>query len=167
MRLRLFPFFILFCHSLIAQKTKTQTGAQPASSQTPGKIQLVPIIDTTHSLTEISIKSFGAVGDGRHDDITAFEAARDYVITHPAILVVPAGSYFISRPLLLQYIVNGVNKFFTIHLKGTLPNKSASATYLSNIICGYKSGYGIGIQYGRGIVIENITITGQYMLPYR
>jgi hypothetical protein len=163
-KLKLFLLIVLFCHSSIAQKTKNQ----PASSQPVGKAQLTPIIDTSsHSLSEISVKAFGAVGDGRHDDIVAFETARDYVITHPAILVVPIGNYFISRPLLLQYVVNGVNKYFTIHLRGILPNKSASATFLSNIICGYKSGYGIGMQFGRGIVIENITITGQYMLPYR
>ena len=107
------------------------------------------------------------MGDGRHDDIVAFETARDYVITHPAILVVPVGSYLISRPLLLQYVVNGVNKYFTIHMRVIVPNKSASATFLSNIICTYKSGFRNGMQFGRGIVIENITITGQYMLPYR
>jgi len=143
-KLKLFLFLVLFCHSSIAQKTKNQ----PASSQPVGKAQLIPIIDTSsHSLSEISVKAFGAVGDGRHDDIVAFETARDYVITHPAILVVPIGNYFISRPLLLQYVVNGVNKYFTIHLRGILPNKSASATFLSNIICGYKSGYGIDYRY--------------------
>src|SRR5579863_1481568 len=165
--IQIFPFFVLFCISVAAQKSKNQPGVPPASSQTVGKQQLVPILDTNTRLSQISVKSFGAVGDGRHDDIAAFEAARDYVIGLPAVLVIPAGTYLISRPLLLQYIVNGVNKYFTIHMKGTLPNKSASASYLSNIICGYKSGYGIGIQFGRGIVIENITITGQYMLPYR
>src|ERR1700751_460575 len=119
--IKLSVFLVLFCTSVMAQKTKNQTGATPVSSQTGGKQQLVPILDTGAHLSEISVKSFGAVGDGRHDDIAAFEAARDYVITHPAILVVPAGSYLISRPVLLQYVVNGVNKYFTIHMKGTLP----------------------------------------------
>lgn len=119
-------------------------------------------VDTVKHLT---VLDFGAVGDGRHDDIIAFELARDYVITHPNILEVPVGNYYISRPLLLQYLVNGVNKYFTIHMRGVLPNKSASSTFLSNIICGFKSGYGIGMQFGRGIKLENLTITGQYTLP--
>ena len=56
--IKLFLFLVLFCHSVIAQKTKNQ----PASTQTTGK--LTPIIDTSNkSLSEISVKAFGAVGD--------------------------------------------------------------------------------------------------------
>jgi Pectate lyase superfamily protein len=113
----------------------------------------------------ISVKDFGAVGDGKHDDIEALEHARDYVIQHPAVLIMPIGSYFISRPFILQNMVNGQNQFFTVHLKGIFPSKSASLEYLSRIICGYKSGFGIGIQLGRGIIIENITLLGMYTFP--
>ena len=113
----------------------------------------------------VSVKDFGAVGDGKHDDIDALEHARDFVINHPAVLVMPIGSYFISRPFLLQNIVKGQNQFFTIHLKGVFSSKSASIEYLTRIICGYKSGFGIGIQLGRGITIENITVLGTYTFP--
>jgi hypothetical protein len=117
-------------------------------------------------VNSISVKDFGAVGNGSHDDIGAFELARDYVIQHPATLIIPIGNYFISRPLMLQSIVKGQYQYFTIHMSGIMPNKSASEQYLSKITCGFKSGFGIGMQLGRGIVIENITIVGQYTVPY-
>jgi hypothetical protein len=113
----------------------------------------------------VSLKDFGAAGDGKHDDIEALEHARDWLIHHPGVLTIPVGDYFISRPFVLQNLVNGQYRFFTIHLKGLLPNKSASLEYLSRLICGYKSGFGIGIQLGRGITIENITILGMYTFP--
>jgi hypothetical protein len=113
----------------------------------------------------ISVKDFGVVGDGKHDDIEGLERARDWVIHHPAVLTLPVGDFLISRPFVLQNIVDGQYRFFTVHLKGLLPNKSASIEYLSRIICGYKSGFGIGIQLGRGITIENITVLGMYTFP--
>src|SRR5580765_3863500 len=39
----------------------------------------------------LSLKDFGAAGDGKHDDIEALEHARDWVIRHPAILTIPIG----------------------------------------------------------------------------
>ena len=79
--------------SIILSLSNSTKNKKPARFiETAGK--LIPIIDTSKkSLSEISVKAFGAVGDGRHDDIVAFETARDYVIIHPAILVVPSGLY--------------------------------------------------------------------------
>jgi hypothetical protein len=118
------------------------------------------------SVSSVSVKDFGAIGNGSHDDITAFELARDYVIEHPAVLIIPIGNYFISRPFMLQSVKNRQYQYFTIHLSGMMPNKSAGDQYLSKITCGFRSGFGIGMQLGRGIVIENITIVGQYMVPH-
>ena len=106
----------------------------------------------------LSITDFGAVGNGRYDNADAIMTACNYVIAHPQPLIVPIGNFYTSRPILLQ----NHGQFFTIHLSGVLPNKSASNEYLSRITYGGKSGYAFGIQLGRGIVIENLTITGQY-----
>lgn len=115
-------------------------------------------IDTVKHL---SFTDFGAAGDGRHDDVDAITAACNYVIAHPQPLTVPFGNFYISHSILLQN--NGA--YFTIHLAGLLSNKSSSDQYLSKIIYGSKSGYAFGIQFGRSVVIENVTIIGQYTFP--
>jgi hypothetical protein len=115
-------------------------------------------IDTVKHL---SFADFGAAGDGNHDDADAITAACNYVISHPQELIAPIGSFYISHPILLQN--NG--RYFTIHISGLLSNKSSSNEYLSKIIYGGKSGYAFGIQFGRSVVIENLTIIGQYTFP--
>lgn len=117
-------------------------------------------IDTVKHL---SFADFGAAGDGNHDDADAITNACAYVIAHPQTLIAPIGSFYISHPILLQN--NG--RYFTIHISGLLSNKSSSNEYLSKIIYGVRSGYAFGIQFGRSVVIENLTITGQYTFPNR
>lgn len=112
--------------------------------------------------TFVSFKDFGAAGDGRHDDADAIQAAVDYVIKHPQPLIVEIGNFYISHPIHLQN--NG--RYFTIHIAGILPNKSSSDEYLSKITYGGRSGYAFGIQFGRSVEIENITVLGQYTFPY-
>lgn len=145
---------------------------------TPQPIPVPPVtkVDTIHitirdtqtitffvldTVKHLSFTDFGAVGDGVHDDADAISAACSYVIAHPQPLIVPVGNFYISHSILLQN--NG--RYFTIHLVGLLPNKSSSNEYLSKIIYGGKSGYAIGIQLGRSILIENISIVGQYVFP--
>jgi hypothetical protein len=114
---------------------------------------------------DVNVMEFGAKCDGITDDIIADSTACAYCIAHPffcSTVVFPVGHSRISRPLLLQN--NG--HYFTIHLKGMLPAKEASDQYLSGLFCDYKSGYGIGIQLGRGVIIENLAITGRYTKPY-
>jgi Pectate lyase superfamily protein len=169
-----FFYFFSACLSVAAAKIPTINILSVKLSYDTGRKTLIDTIISLVRIREkvrdpdknfVSVKDFGAIGDGKHDDIDALEHARDFVIHHPAVLVMPIGDYFISRPLLLQNIVNGQRQFFTVHLKGVFSNKSASIEYLSRIICGYKSGFGIGIQLGRGITIENITILGVYTFP--
>lgn len=113
------------------------------------------------TVKHLSFSDFGAAGDGNHDDADAITFACNYVIAHPQTLIAPIGNFYISHPILLQN--NG--RFFTIHIAGMLSNKSSSNEYLSKITYGGKSGYAFGIQLGRSVVIENITIIGQYTFP--
>ena len=169
--LKLLFLFILLSISGFSQSSKTNNKTQDqksSKSDTIRKISLDRLFDNidlkerrdNSNLSGISIKDFGAVGDGVHDDYKAIQTACDYAIKHPAIVIIPVGNYLISHPIVLQNVVNGQYQFFTIHIRGLLPNKSASNEYTSRITCGFKSGFGIGIQMGRGITIENITITG-------
>jgi hypothetical protein len=113
----------------------------------------------------VSIRDFGAKCDGATDDYAADSAACAYCIAHPAIcstVSFPVGRSRITKPLMLQN--NG--RFFTIRLSGALPAKSAPDNYVSGLYCDFKEGPGIGIQLGRGIIIENLSIIGKYMFPY-
>lgn len=124
---------------------------------------IIRIIDTSGS--SIDPRSFGAKGDGIADDYLPLLAACNACILYPRNCTrvrIPAGYNFrITQSLLLQN--NG--QFFTITLGGDCSNKSASNQYLSKITFDAKTGYAIGIQLGRSIRIENITITGQYLFP--
>jgi hypothetical protein len=113
--------------------------------------------------TQLSISDFGAVGNGRYDNADAIKNAVEYVISHPQKLIVPVGNFYTSHSIIARNPVAG--RFFTLHLEGMLSNKSASNEYLSRITYGPKTGFAFGIQLGRSIVIENITILGQYTFP--
>lgn len=126
--------------------------------------------DTTHipNIPIVSVKDFGAVGNGFVDDYRAIQNACNFCIAYPASCTAvrfPVGHYFISRPIILQDTAYGKWQFFTIRLVGDAPAKSASDAYLSSIICGFTDGFGIGIQRGRGIQIENLNIQGKYTFP--
>src|SRR5665213_452160 len=114
---------------------------------------------------EISVKAFGAKCDGVTDDYLPDSTACSYCMTHPSAcstVTFPVGHSRISRPLILS----NKGSQFTIHIKGMYPAKEASDNYLSQIICDFKAGPGVGIINGRGIVIENLSIIGKYTFPY-
>jgi hypothetical protein len=90
----------------IATQTETNTGTDDARLVTPLKLQsktwTVTGGNTARSLPNklkdvISVKDFGAIGDGSTDDAAAFQAAIDAIATAGGgILYAPAGSYKIG-----------------------------------------------------------------------
>jgi hypothetical protein len=50
----------------------------------------------------VSVKDFGAAGDGAADDSAAMQKAADYICLHGGTLVYPAGTYHIDR-----YVIGG------------------------------------------------------------
>ncbi|WP_166208068.1 right-handed parallel beta-helix repeat-containing protein [Cognatiluteimonas telluris] len=50
----------------------------------------------SHSSATRSVKSYGAVGDGRHDDTAAFQAAINSLPSSGGTITVPAGTYLID-----------------------------------------------------------------------
>jgi hypothetical protein len=128
---------------------------------------VVGVVDTVRipGTGVVSVKDFGARCDGVADDFIADSIAIAFCIANPQVcstVYFPVGHSRISRPLILS----NSGRFFTIRLTGALPAKSAPDAYLSTIICDYKAGPGIGIQLGRGIIIENLAILGKYSFPY-
>ena len=115
----------------------------------------------------ISVTDFGA-HPGNFDNSEAFKQAFDYIIQHPGIgsnLYIPPGNYFESRPWVLQSVQNGKWDFFHIHIFGNASAKSSPDAYLTTITCGFTDGFGIGVQFGRDVEIENIAIVGKYQPP--
>lgn len=149
-------FLLLTSFSAIAQDSSA--GMQLSFSVKPN-IQIGDLYGS------VSVKDFLAMGDGSSDDYLPIINACNYCLANPKIcnrVRFPAGfSYRITKPLLLQ----NKGRYFTITLTGDFSNKYASDEYLSKIICDYKAGFGIGIQYGRGITIQNLTIIGKYTFP--
>lgn len=133
-------------------------------SSTITTIQTSPIPPIINGV--LNVRDWFAMGDGTTDDYLPIINACNYCLINPKLcnrVRFPAGySFRTTKPILLQN--NG--KYFTTTLSGDFSNKYASDEYLSKIICDYKSGFGIGVQYGRGITIENLTIVGKYTFPY-
>jgi len=118
--------------------------------------------------SSVNVKNYGATGDGSHDDYSAIQKACNFCIANPSACTAirfPVGTYLISHPIILQKVSNERWQFFTLHLFGDAPAKSGADGYLSTIKCAFTEGFGIGIQFGRGIQIENINIEGAYSFP--
>ena len=136
------------------------------SPQPPGKV----ILDTIRvpNTGTINVKDFFAKGDGSSDDYLPIINACNYCIANPTICTTvrfPVGTYVTTKPILLQNIVNGANQFFTINLIGDVSNKSYLSQYGSTIYCKFKAGFGIGMEFARGVLIKNLSIVGQYVFP--
>jgi hypothetical protein len=115
----------------------------------------------------ISVTEFGA-HPGNFDNADAFNRASDYLIQHPGVasgLYIPPGNYFESRPWICEWVINGKWQFFHLKIIGDASAKSSPESYLTTITCGFKDGFGIGIQFGRDVEIENINIAGRYQPP--
>lgn len=131
-------------------------------------VKIETVVDSISVLSisgSISVKDFFAMGDGSSDDYLPIINACNYCIANPKICTqvrFPIGNYKTTKSILLQN--NG--KYFTIKLTGDVSNKSSSDPYLSKITYTGTGGYAIGIQYGRSVEIENLTILGQYTFPY-
>ena len=78
----------------------------------------------------VSVKDFGAVGDGVTDDTSAIQAALDYWVTTsytlPSELVIPAGIYLISSPLHASY-TSHTHHLKTLNCRGTLRGNNLAA----------------------------------------
>jgi len=77
----------------------------------------------------ISVKDFGAVGDGVADDTTAIQACINYCNTNGLTVYLPAGSYKITDSLVLYTgaKLHG-ESFRSVEITGTLYNKSMIRT---------------------------------------
>ncbi len=114
----------------------------------------------------VSVKDFGAVGDGVTDDTAAFTSALTYLNPTGGTLFLPSGIYTID-PLDLR-------SYFNITIEGD--NPSIDWPYYSRTSIKFRSAGSFGIQlsdvtttgapanFARGIVIRNLFIDGNNLI---
>lgn len=66
----------------------------------------------------VSVKDFGAVGDGTTDDTAAVQNAIDNAIANFKNLHIPAGNYALSKPLIVEPITDSVQERAGIKIYG-------------------------------------------------
>ena len=116
----------------------------------------------------VNPESFGARGDGVHDDWKAIQDAVDFVVANQArikTVVFKSSRYKSSKPIMV-YSWNGNNyNQVTIDLIGqsSFWQGSQGGTVLD--FSSNKLNFGIGIQLGKGCRIKGLTLVGGFQSP--
>jgi hypothetical protein len=116
----------------------------------------------------LNVRWFGARGNGS-DDWAALQKAIDYVLGSdiaPRTLYFPAGSYRISRPLLIARFTGTGFRQASISLEGPANSKDLS-TGGATITPAFSNSFAIGIQLGKGVLIKDLFIRGAFHFPDR
>lgn len=106
----------------------------------------------------VSVKQFGAKGDGSNDDTGNIQAAINYMANQLGELYFPAGTYKVTSPLTSTYPVqwrgegNGVTTFNNFTTKGS--------TILSTVTTDYVVKLNDGGGFQRGLRISNMRFAG-------
>jgi hypothetical protein len=115
----------------------------------------------------VSVKDFGAVGDGVADDTAAIQAAIDYVIynvgsgvpvNHPGAVFMPGGTYRTTDTIHLGY----GETFHSVRLYGDGRKYRAENLFRGTaIVPDFNDRPVIAVQGGRNTTIENLSIYGK------
>ena len=117
----------------------------------------------------INVRWFGATGNGSADDWYAIQKAINYLLVNTAVgrtLYFPAGTYKISRPLLIARLEEGIYRHVSINLQGPASAKDL-ATGVACIAPTYNNTFAIGVQLGKGVLIKDLLIRGKFIFPNR
>ena len=117
----------------------------------------------------INVRWFGAAGNGSTDDWYAIQKAINYLLINAAngrTLYFPAGTYKISRPLMIARQSGGSYRQVSINLLGPASAKDL-AVGVACIAPSYNNTFAIGIQLGKGVLIKDLLIKGQFIFPNR
>lgn len=114
-----------------------------------------------------NVKWFGAMGNGSVDDWHAIQKAIDYILNQPSAgrtLYFPAGSYTISRPLIIARLTGNTYRQASIDLVGPASSRDLG-TGSANILPAFNNTFAIGIQSGKGVSVKNLVIRGRFTFP--
>lgn len=116
----------------------------------------------------ISVKWFGAKGDGTTNDWYSIQKAINYVIAHPAVprdVFFPQGNYTISAPLIVANFNGTTYSQATVNLVGIANAKNDPTSVISKITVNENQTFGIGFQQGKGCSVRNLMIQGEFSFP--
>ena len=116
----------------------------------------------------LNVRWFGATGNGGTDDWYAIQKAIDYILNNNSsgrTLYFPAGNYKISKPLLIARLTGATYQHSAITLMGPANSKILAAGY-ARITTAFNNSFAIGIQIGKGVLIKDLVIMGQFNLPH-
>lgn len=108
--------------------------------------------------SDVSVKYFGAKGNGTIDDTAAIQAAIDYALRSKiANVFMPDGRYLTSGPIHLGY----GNGYVTVNLIGADSTYACDAGFPGvTILANFSNAPAIVVQGGRDIKIKNISLKG-------
>lgn len=115
----------------------------------------------------ISVMWFGAVGDASTNDSPAIQRAIDCTVRSRATIntvYFPNAAYSIQAPLLVYYWTGTIYQGFTVKLKGESTKWQGSGQG-TRLIKTFKDRFLLGVQGGKGCVIEGIYFSGQFSPP--
>lgn len=100
----------------------------------------------------VSVKDFGAVGDGTTDDTTAVQNALNYFVANKVDLVFPPGTYKITSPLTAIAATNKTDSSRIVGYGATIQGALASSGILFKI--------GVSGALWRSLTIEGLLFSG-------
>lgn len=115
----------------------------------------------------LNVRWFGATGNGLTDDWYAIQKAINYLLANTAAgrtLFFPSGVYKITKPLIIASFSGNTYRQVSINLLGPA-NAKDLATGMACIAPSYNNTFAIGIQSGKGVLIQNLLIRGQFTFP--
>jgi hypothetical protein len=136
------------------------------------------IFDTTVTVVpegstsgEFSVKWYGALGNNSTDDTAAIQAAINSCIVAEKISIVrfPYGQYVISQGLVARSTTGAgqPSVFFSLSLLGEVFSYATGPIGATSAIrCTHVDNFAIGIQRGKGVVVDNLAISGMNTLNF-
>lgn len=124
------------------------------------------LVNASVTGSRVSVKWFGATGNGSTDDYATIMKAGETVIKNtslPRTLYIPPGSYTYSQPLLFS----NAGKFFSLNLIGEEGTHFTSAEYSTRLIYTGRDGFAIGYQRARSSLIKGLSIQGPFVPAHR
>ena len=115
----------------------------------------------------LNVRWFGAMGNGAADDVFAIQKGIDYILNHPQAertLYFPAGTYSISRPLLIARPDKDRYRQSSINLVGPAESRDLGMG-AANILPLFNNTFAIGIQSGKGVLIKDLVLRGRFEFP--
>lgn len=116
-----------------------------------------------NNVSTVSVKNFGATGNGSINDAPAIQSAIDFAITNNIKQVYfPVGIYRIDSPLIVSRQVGGAYTLFNLDLIGAVNSNAPVNSQVTRINATFKNTFAIGVQNARSCTIKNLYITGSF-----